>query len=196
MTATLDPITLEGRFVRLEPLEAHHAGALCEVGLDPRIWEFSRTCLRDRGDVERYIARALETRDAGTALPFATIDRASGRVIGSTRFENIALDERRVEVGWSWLAPAWWRTPINTEAKYLMFRHAFEVWKCVRMEFKVLVTNERSLASIRGIGAKTEGILRRRLPYRDGSFRDIVFLSIIDEEWAEVKQRLEQRINR
>jgi RimJ/RimL family protein N-acetyltransferase len=188
------PLILEGRHVRLEPLQLSHADALTRVGCDPRIWEFSRTLLQGREDVDRYIARAIEGRDAHTAYPFATIERTSGQPVGSTRFENMALDERRVEVGWSWLAPRWWRTPINTEAKYLMLRHAFDHWQCVRVEFKVLVANERSLTSIRRVGAHVEGTLRKRLPYRDGDFRDVVYLSIIDEEWPGVKARLEQRL--
>jgi RimJ/RimL family protein N-acetyltransferase len=189
----MESLTLEGRHVRLEPLDARHTPALAEVGLDPAIWEFSRTLLQTIADVETYVARALETRTAGTAIPFVTIDRGSGLIVGSTRFENIELSERRVEIGWSWLTPRAWRTPLNNEAKYLMLRHAFEVWKCVRVEFKVLETNERSLRSITAIGARREGVLRKRLPFRDGSFRDVVYLSILDEEWPAVKQRFERR---
>lgn len=190
----LADFTLEGRHVRLEPLSSGHVDALAAVGTDPRIWEFSRTLLRTREDVEAYVAKALAARDAGTAFPFATIEHATGTVVGSTRFENIEPAERRVEVGWSWLAPAWWRTPLNTEAKYLMLRHAFEQWQCVRVEFKVLVGNQRSLASITKIGATEEGVLRRRLLYRDGSFRDVHFLSMLHEEWPAVRARLEQRL--
>jgi len=164
------------------------------VACDPRIWEFSRTLLRDRADLDAYIAKALAARDAETAYPFVTIDPTSGEPIGSTRFESMDLDERRVEIGWSWLAPARWRTPINTEAKYLMLRHAFERWQCVRVEFKVLVTNHRSLTSIQRVGATVEGTLRKRLPHRDGSFRDVVYLSILDDEWPAVKTRLEARL--
>lgn len=180
--------------MRLEPLEAHHVDALAAVGLDPRIWEFSRTLLADRGDVERYVAKALADRDAGTAMPFVTVERDSGRIVGSTRFESITLDERRVEVGWSWLHPSAWRTPINTEAKFLMIRHAFEAWHCVRVEFRVHVANERSLASIQKIGATVEGTLRRRLKYRDGTYRDLVYLSMIEGEWPGIRVRLEGRL--
>lgn len=190
----MESLTLEGTHVRLEPLDMRHVSALAEVGLDPAIWEFSRTLLQSVEDVEKYIILALEARDAGTAMPFVTIDRKSGRAVGSTRFENMELSERRVEIGWSWLNPRYWRTPFNHEAKYLMMRHAFEVWNCVRVEFKVLVTNERSLRSITAIGAKQEGILRKRLPFRDGSFRDVVYLSILGEEWPAVKRRFEQRL--
>ena len=189
-----ETLTLEGMHVRLAPLEAGHVPALADAGLDPAIWEFSRTLLQTTEDVERYVTRALDARRAGTAIPFVTVDRSAGRIVGSTRFENIVLTERRVEIGWSWLTPRAWRTPLNTEAKYLMMRHAFEVWKCVRVEFKVLETNERSLRSITAIGAKREGVLRKRLPFRDGSFRDVVYLSILDDEWPEVKQRLESRL--
>ena len=188
------PLILEGRHVRLEPLAAAHAPALTRVGCDPRIWEFSRTLLQNRADVDAYIARALGARDAGTAYPFVTIDRASREEVGSTRFENMDLAERRVEIGWSWLTPSRWRGPLNTEAKYLMLCHAFEQWQCVRVEFKVLVTNQRSLTSIQRVGATVEGTLRKRLPYRDGSFRDVVYLSILEDEWPAVKARLEARL--
>ncbi|HYC52129.1 MAG TPA: GNAT family protein [Gemmatimonadaceae bacterium] len=191
-----EPLILEGRHVRLEPLLADHAESLARIGCDPRIWAFSRTLLENRADVDRYIAKALASRDAGTAYPFITLDRRSGEPVGSTRFENMELAERRVEIGWSWLAPSHWRSPINTEAKYLMLRHAFEVWQCVRVEFKVLVGNERSLKSITNIGATQEGVLRKRLPYRDGSFRDVTFLSMLDEEWPPIRARLEARIAR
>lgn len=191
-----DPLILDGRHVRLEPLRGDHVDALTRIGCDPRIWEFSRTLLRTRDDVEQYVARALSGRDAGTAYPFVTIDRATGDIAGSTRFENIEPAERRVEVGWSWLAPRWWRTPLNTEAKYLMIRHAFEQWRCVRVEFKVLVENERSLASIQRVGATREGVLRKRLPDRDGRYRDVVYLSIIEDEWPGIRGRLEERLAR
>lgn len=187
-------LVLEGRHVRLEPLQLAHAPALARVGCDPRIWEFSRTLLQDRDDVDAYIAKALAARDLGTAYPFVTVDRMTKEPVGSTRFENMDLAERRVEIGWSWLVPSRWRTPLNTEAKYLMLRHAFETWQCVRVEFKVLVTNQRSLTSIQRVGATVEGTLRKRLPYRDGSFRDVVYLSILDDEWPAVKQRLKARL--
>jgi N-acetyltransferase len=192
--AVIAPFALEGQFVRLEPLAQGHVEALTAVGTDPRIWEFSRTLLENRDDVEKYVARALAARETGVAFPFVTIDRSSGRVVGSTRFENIELAERRLEIGWSWLAPDWWRTPINTEAKYLMLRHAFGAWGCARVEFKVLLTNQRSIASITRIGAVVEGVHRRRLLYRDGTLRDVLFLSMLDDEWPAVRVALERRL--
>jgi RimJ/RimL family protein N-acetyltransferase len=190
----LEAITLEGRHVRLEPLEAYHTDALLPVALDPRIWEFTSTEIRNAGDMQKYVKTALDWRRAGTAVPFVTVEMRSDTVIGSTRFENIDVANRRVEIGWSWLNPRWWRTSINTEAKYLMLRHAFEQWNCIRVEFKTWVKNQRSRAAILRLGAKEEGILRRRMIHSDGSSRDAVYFSILDDEWREVKEGLEKRL--
>jgi RimJ/RimL family protein N-acetyltransferase len=192
----LESITLEGRHVRLEPLEAHHATALAAVALDPRIWEFSSSLMRTEADVQSYVTTALDHRRTGAAIPFVTIDRQSVTAIGSTRFENIDIPNRRVEIGWTWLNPAWWGTSANTEAKYLMLRHAFEQWGCVRVELKTWVDNYRSRAAILRLGATEEGILRRRMIQRDGSFRDAVYFSILDDEWPDAKRRLEDRLER
>jgi N-acetyltransferase len=146
--------------------------------------------------MQTYVDTALDWLRAGTAMPFATVERESGQAIGSTRFENIDAPRRRVEVGWSWLNPRWWRTSINTEAKYLMLRHAFERWKCVRVEFKTRVNNHRSRDAILRIGAKEEGVLRRHMLQPDGSFRDAVYFSILDEEWPAVKVGLETKLSR
>jgi RimJ/RimL family protein N-acetyltransferase len=193
---TITPVVLEGTHVRLEPLTADHVPALVRVGLDARIWEFSRTLLRNESDVARYVAAALEVQRAGTALPFATVDRRSQRVVGSNRFETIDVESQRTEIGWSWLNPDWWRTPINTEAKYLMLRHAFESWGCVRVEFKTLSRNRRSRDAVLRLGASEEGTLRRRIRDQDGSLSDVVYFSILDSEWPSVKGRLEQRLAR
>jgi N-acetyltransferase len=187
-------ITLEGRHVRLEPLEPHHADVLIDVALDPRIWEFTSSMLRNADEVRKYIETALDWQQAGTAVPFVTMDRATGRVIGSTRFENIHVANRRAEIGWSWLNPKWWRTAINTEAKYLMLGHAFEQWKCIRVEFKAAANNQRSRNAILRLGATEEGTLRRHMIASDGSYRDSVYFSILDDEWPEVKRRLEERL--
>jgi N-acetyltransferase len=187
-------ITLEGRHVRLEPLEAGHASALLDVALDPRIWEFTSSILRNGDDVRKYIETALAWQQAGTAVPFVTVHRATHQVIGSTRFENIHVTNRRAEIGWSWLNPQWWRTAINTEAKYLMLRHAFEQWKCIRVEFKAAANNQRSRNALLRLGAKEEGILRRHMIQADGSYRDSVYFSILDDEWPAVKRRLEERL--
>jgi RimJ/RimL family protein N-acetyltransferase len=190
----LASITLEGRHVRLEPLEPHHADALIDVALDPRIWEFTSTMLRNADEVRKYVQTAIDGQQAGTAVPFVTIDRMTNQVIGCTRFENIYAANRRAEIGWTWLNPKWWRTAINTEAKYLMLRHAFEHWKCIRVEFKAAATNHRSRSAILRLGATEEGVLRRHMIASDGSYRDSVYFSILDDEWPAVKRRLEERL--
>ena len=187
----LTPRPLEGPTIRLEPLGLEHLDGLCEAGLDPELWRLTVTQVHDRADMERYVRTALDEQRAGTALPFATVLRESGRVIGSTRFGNASPPHRRVEIGWTWLSPAWQRTGANTEAKYLMLRHAFERWGCIRVEFKTSALNRRSRAAILRIGAREEGILRHHMINDDGSLRDSVFFSLLAEEWPEAKRRLE-----
>lgn len=187
----IEPVVLEGEQVRLEPLTSAHLPALAEVGLDPGLWCWTLTDVRTREDLGRYITDALAMQRTGRALPFATIERASGRAVGSTRFGNIEAAHRRVEIGWTWIAPPWQRTAINTEAKYLMMRHAFEAWGCVRVELKTSTLNEKSRRAILRIGAKEEGILRRHGISDRGVPRDTVYFSVIDEEWPAVKARLE-----
>ena len=187
----LAPTVLEGRAVRLEPLGRHHLDGLCAIGLDPELWRLTVNRVLDRAAMERYVATALEEQAAGTALPFATVWRETGQVIGSTRFGNASPPNRRIEIGWTWLGRPWQRTRANTEAKYLMLCHAFDRWQCLRVEFKTSALNERSRAAIARIGAREEGILRRHMLNDDGSRRDSVFFSVIAEEWPEVKRRLE-----
>ena len=187
----LTPTVLEGRAVRLEPLGLHHLDELCTVGLDPELWRLTVSRVHDRAAMERYVATALEEQRTGTALPFATVWRETGQVIGSTRFGNASPANRRIEIGWTWLGRPWQRTRANTEAKYLMLCHAFDRWQCLRVELKTSALNERSRAAIARIGAQEEGILRRHMLNEDGSRRDSVFFSVIAEEWPEVKRRLE-----
>ena len=182
---------LEGAGIRLEPLGVHHLDGLCEVGLDPELWRLTVARVPDRAAMERYVATALEEQRAGTALPFATVWRETGQVIGSTRFGNASAEHRRVEIGWTWLGRSWQRTRANTEAKYLMLRQAFDGWGCIRVELKTSALNERSRAAIRRIGAHEEGTFRRHMVNEDGSLRDSVYFSIIAEEWPEVKRHLE-----
>ncbi len=190
----LQPVTLVGAAVRLEPLTREHVPALEEVGLDPELWRWTLTQNRTPDDMRRYVETALAEQRAGQSLPFATVERASGRVVGSTRFATIERAHRRVEIGWTWIARPWQRTAVNTEAKYLMLRHAFEVWGCVRVELKTNAKNERSRRAILRIGATEEGTLRKHYINADGTPRDSVYFSITDDEWPAVKRRLERML--
>jgi RimJ/RimL family protein N-acetyltransferase len=152
------------------------------------------TRFESEADIREFIQTALHSQTDGTAVPFATIDRASGLAVGSTRFANIVRDHRRAEIGWTWIAPEWQRSPINTEAKYLMLRHAFEVWKCIRVELKTNANNTQSRRAIERIGAKQEGTLRNHMINPDGSYRHTVYYSVIESEWPEVKRSLEARL--
>jgi RimJ/RimL family protein N-acetyltransferase len=192
---TLDAVTLEGRFVRLEPLAPTHAGPLSAVGLDPDLWKWTTISLRTPEEVQAYVQSAIDDRAAGRALPFATIERATGAAIGCTRFMNISLSDKRVEIGSTWVAGPWQRTPVNTEAKLLMLRHAFDTLGCIRVELKTDCLNERSRNAIKRIGGVEEGILRQHMITASGRLRDTVYYSILDREWPAVRARLETRLD-
>lgn len=186
--------TLEGARIRLEPLaEVHHA-ALCLVGLDDELWRWTPKPVHTAADMADYIAFALAEKKAGRALPFVIIDKATGQAIGSTRFGAIEPAHRRVEIGWTWLGRSWQRTAVNTEAKYLLLRHAFETLGCIRVELKTDALNERSRTAIRRVGAREEGTLRSHMITASGRVRDTVYYSILDREWPEVKVALESRL--
>ena len=190
----MDPVTLEGRTVRLEPLTMAHAPAIAAVALDPDLWSVTTTRMENERDVVEYIESALRDQRAGTALPFATIDRATGTLAGSTRFANYDAAHRRVEIGWTWVARGWQRTAVNTEAKYLMLQHAFEELRCIRVELKTDRLNERSQRAIERLGALREGVLRSHMIVAGGRRRDTVYYSILDTEWPNVKTKLKQRL--
>jgi RimJ/RimL family protein N-acetyltransferase len=192
----LEPTTLTGTHVRLVPLALEHVDALCAVGLDASIWRWMPMQVRGRGDMLAFVNEALAAQDTGSALAFATTLRDSGLVVGSTRFMNIALDQRRVEIGGTWIAPAWQRSGVNTEAKFLMLRHAFEAWHCMRVELKTNALNATSRAAILRLGAVEEGTFRKHMLNADGTIRDSVYFSIVDDEWPRVKARLDMRMAR
>jgi N-acetyltransferase len=191
MSKEIHPITLEGRVVRLEPLSLSHHAQMCEAGLDFELWHWTTNNVRTPEDMRAYIEQALAEQARGTSLPFATIDQASGKVIGSTRYLNIDAPNLRVEIGATWLSKNWQRTAANTEAKYLMLRHAFEKFGCIRVELKTDSLNQRSREAILRLGAKEEGTLRNHMLTWTGRIRHTVYFSIIDSEWPEVKRRLE-----
>ena len=187
-------ITLEGAFVRLEPLTLEHVTPLCEVALEPDVWRWTLSKVATPDDMRRYVANALRLRERGIGYPFATIERASGRVVGSTRYHAIEPAHRRLEIGYTFVAPAWQRSAVNTEAKYLMLRHAFESLDQHRVEFKTDVLNERSRNALLRIGATEEGVLRGHSITDDGRIRDTIYFSILAPEWPAVKRRLEERL--
>jgi RimJ/RimL family protein N-acetyltransferase len=191
----VEEVTLEGARLRLEPLTRSHQAMLCAVGLDDELWRWIPKPVRTAEEMAEYVAFALAEQAAGRALPFAIIDKATGQAIGSTRYGAIEPAHRRVEIGWTWLAKPYHRTAANTEAKYLLLRHAFETLACIRVELKTDSLNERSRAAICRIGAREEGILRNHMITASGRLRHTVYYSIIAEEWPEVKQGLERRLD-
>lgn len=190
------PVVLSGTLVRLEPLTLDHFEGLCAAGLDKELWTVSLNALCTPQDVRQYITNALELQDKGVVIPFAAIDQRSGAIAGSTRFGAIDRVNKRVEIGWTWLGKHWQRTGLNTEAKFLMLVHAFEVWRCVRVEFKTDLLNVQSRKAILRLGAKEEGILRKHAVTSTGRIRDTVYFSIIDDEWNEVKKHFTNHLLR
>lgn len=190
------PLTLEGAAVRLEPLRREHAEFFWEVANHAveDIFRWIPYRVQTREDFQQIVDKTFQEQERGESVAFATVERSSGRVIGSTRYMNIDRGNRRVEIGSTWIAPAWQRTIINTEAKYLMLRHAFEVWGCVRVELKTDALNEKSRNAILRIGAKEEGTLRKHVVTWTGRIRDSVYFSILDSEWPVAKANLEARL--
>jgi N-acetyltransferase len=187
---------LTGRIVRLEPLRVDHLDALCAVGLDPGLWRYTPYAVASREDMKGYIDSAVSAHAAGTAIPFATVLLDGERVVGSTRFMSIDRANRRVEIGSTWIAPDVQRTGVNTEAKYLMLRWAFESLGCGRVELKTDSFNLKSRAAILRIGARFEGVFRNHVVTRDGRMRHSVFFSVTDDEWPSVKTLLESLMHR
>lgn len=189
------PVTLEGQHVRLEPLAKTHLAGLAQIGLDEELWRWIPTRVQTTEEMAAYIDTALEEQKRGVSLPFAILEKATGRVIGCTRYGNIDRLHHRVEIGWTWVARQWQRTAMNTEAKYLLLRHAFETHGCIRVELKTDSLNEKSRAAILRIGAQQEGIFRNHMITASGRIRHTVYFSILDAEWPAVKARLESRLN-
>ncbi|HLW75517.1 MAG TPA: GNAT family N-acetyltransferase [Bryobacteraceae bacterium] len=190
----VEPVTLEGTHVRLEPLAESHHAQLSEIGLDEELWRWIPTRVTTPEEMMNYIRLAQQDQAAGTALPFATIDRASNRAIGSTRYMNIAAEHRRLEIGATWIAKSHQRTLVNVEAKYLMLRHAFETLDCQRVELKTDSRNRRSRNAIQRLGAKQEGIFRNHMITSTGRIRHTVYFSITIAEWPQVKANLESKL--
>ncbi len=190
MEIVVSPVTLEGAHVRLEPLAKAHLAGLAQVGLEEELWRWIPVPVRTVEEMATYIETALQEQERGVSLPFALIEKAAGRAIGSTRYGNIDRTHRRMEIGWTWVAREWQRTAVNTEAKYLLLRHAFETLGCIRVELKTDSLNEKSRAAILRLGAREEGIFRNHMITANGRIRHTVYFSIVDSEWPAVKARL------
>lgn len=188
------PIILSGEFVSLEPLGTHHLVDLENICFDQNIWRWFPFSVKNVDDIKLYVDSALINQKAGIDLPFVTIDKATDKIVGSTRFMNIDIPNLRVEIGSTWINPSWQRTYVNTEAKVLMLTHAFEIWKCIRVEFKTDALNERSRQAILRLGAKEEGTFRQHLITQSGRLRDSVYFSILDKEWGQIKEKLKQKL--
>jgi len=194
--AVASPLTLEGSVVRLEPIRSEHAELFWNIAKNDldEIFRWIPYGMKTPEDFQKLVEKAFREQERGESIVFATVERGTGRVVGSTRFMNIDRANRRVEIGSTWIATPWQRTAINTEAKYLMLRQAFEVWGCARVELKTDALNQKSRNAILRIGAKEEGTLRRHVVTWTGRIRDSVYFSILDDEWPDVSAKLEARL--
>jgi N-acetyltransferase len=192
--ASLGPITLTGKHIRLEPLRRAHAAALLEAGRSSEIWEWMPTRPVTAETIERWLATAMQSESQGREYPFVVVRLDDDRVIGSTRYLDVQEDDRTVEIGWTWYSPDAWGGVVNPEAKYLLMRHAFDDWRAIRVAVKTDINNVHSQAAIKKLGARYEGTLRNQRIRPDGSYRDTVIFSVIESEWPAVKARLEERL--
>jgi N-acetyltransferase len=190
------PIALAGQHVRLEPLTLCHAPQLfAAFMIDPSVWQWLPVVLPTTcAEMEALLAADLEAQASGAKVCFTQMERASGQEIGSTTYLDISRHDRRLEIGSTWIAKPWQRTGINTEAKYLLLRHAFEDLGAVRVQLKTDKRNLQSQAAIERLGAVREGILRKHMMVRDGFIRDTVLYSITEEDWPRVKDRLQKKM--
>ena len=193
----VNPVMLTGKHVRLEPMTEDHVHGLAEIGAGQTFWDFMLYGnINTVDDMRNWVKDILSRAEKGTDLPFVAIHLASGRVAGATRYLNIMPNDRGLEIGGTWYGTEFQRTPVNTECKYLLLRHAFEALGCIRVQLKTDSRNERSQKAIERIGAVKEGVLRNHMILPDGRYRHSVFYSILDTEWPEVKKHLEERLDR
>jgi RimJ/RimL family protein N-acetyltransferase len=191
------PVVLTGKHVRLEPMTEEHIPGLAEIGVGQTFWDFMvYGNINSVADMRNWVLELLGRAEKGTDLPFVAIHLASGRVAGATRYLNIMLQDRGLEIGGTWYGLEFQRTPLNTECKYLLLSHAFEMLSCIRVQLKTDLRNERSQKAIERLGAVKEGVLRNHMILPDGRIRHSVFYSILDTEWPEIKKRLEEMMNR
>ncbi len=191
------PVTLTGRFVRLEPKSEEHVPGLAAIGGDDDIWKYMvYGRMQTEDDMRNWVQEILQRATQGTDLPFVVIDTASGCVAGATRYLDIRPADRGLEIGGTWYGAPFQRTAVNTESKYLLLEHAFEDLHCIRVQLKTDSRNERSQRAIERLGAVKEGVLRNHMILPDGYLRHSVYYSILDSEWPSVKIRHPRRLQR
>jgi RimJ/RimL family protein N-acetyltransferase len=188
----IEPIVLATDLLTLRPLRLDDVPALAAAASDGTLWEKKTTSVPRPEGFEEYVRKALELQAAGAQLPFTTVVNEGERVVGSTRYMNVDAANHRLEIGTTWIARAWQRSFVNTTAKYLMLRHAFETLGCNAVEFRTHLLNHQSRAAIERLGAKQDGILRSHMIMPDGDLRDTVVYSIVRVEWPAVKINLER----
>src|SRR5512141_1517990 len=197
MTNWVEPITLVGKYVRLEPMTEAHIPGLTEIGVGQTFWDYMLYGnIETEADMQNWVRDIIARGEKGTELPFVVIHLASGRVAGATRYLNIMPKDKGLEIGGTWYGLDFQRTVVNTECKYLLLSHAFETLGCIRVQIKTDLRNERSQKAIERIGAVKEGVLRNHMILPDGRIRHSVFYSILDTEWPAVKKRLEEMMER
>jgi RimJ/RimL family protein N-acetyltransferase len=187
----IGPITLDGQHVRLEPVSLAHVPALWHAGAHEEIWRYLPYTMRAEEDMRAYVASELAKQEAGLVVRFVTVAKAIAQPVGSTSYLNIDRHHRRLEIGGTWITPAWQRSAINTEAKYLQLRHAFDTLGCIRVEFKTDALNTKSRQALARIGASEEGTFRNHMIMPGGRIRHSVYFSITHDEWPRVKAHLE-----
>lgn len=189
-TAKVEVGILESEYIRLVPLEREHTKQLYQAIDSREIWTYLPSRMESYEDMEAHVAGALEQRERGTEVPFVVVDKETNAAVGMTRFEEVSVQNRSVEIGWTWYSQRVWRTRVNTEAKFLLLRHCFEVLNLVRVQFTVDTRNVRSREAVLRIGARQEGTLRKCGILADGYIRDMVYYSIVDDEWPDIRERM------
>lgn len=185
---------VEGKFIKLIPLELNHLDELYESGKYPQIWQYNTNNIQSKDHMKAYILKALEAKEKGVAIPYVLLDKASNSLVGSTRFYNIDLTNYHLDLGFTWITPKFQKSYVNAESKYLMLSQAFERWNAIRVGFRIGPNNIISQKSVENLGAVREGVLRNVMILETNKLRDSVVLSIIDSEWEGVKKKLEDKI--
>ncbi|MCD6013248.1 MAG: N-acetyltransferase [Flavipsychrobacter sp.] len=189
------PTILEGQKVKLVPLDSAHYDELVQIGKQEKIWELMSINGADSAYLLQHLKSAILKRGTGEQYPFTVIDKATNKLIGSTLCHNIFPEHRKLEIGWTWYDPAYWRTGHNRECKLLLLTHCFETLKAVRVQLQTDENNHRSRTAILGIGAAFEGILRKERIRANGTFRNTAMYSILDDEWPAIKMTLHASLN-